>query len=587
MTFKSLLGVFSCLIFSGCWLSNRPLPIPLYGTEFPVPIQKNVVFSEPKKIIWNVVRSDSIHQGHLSHFDINKLPSQPFNPAGFRPVLKPAVTTSFRYNNLPDTILNLDLVPAKPLISKTLLLGNLKKTTLGTPRLKAESFHTFFQYGDEQGLPGQATEVTLHTRDRRIWIATSGGLSVLNGETLETLPYNYGVIFFMAEDAFGQLWITTRTNGLFVIDRKAGIQKQFANFRNLVEVMISKNGSIWITSAGDGVFTISPDQKTYKHLSKRNGLSSDLSIRSMEDPEGRIWITSYDTGVDIFDPSARKIKRLTNELTGRSKSIQTIQKTKNGDIYLSGIHRGIDIFNVRNETHKYLDSVPELMHAETYEMLEDQQERMWITTDSSGIVLLNKSLDSISSIGIRDGLEEDASFSLEKDSEQNMLVGTNSSGLIIFPAASRTAHHLAKKDGLIDNNVWAFLEDNENRLWLGTFSGVNIITPDKKIYQLQINDPLIKDERVDAIIQTKSGTIAMCGRESGLTLIDETSHRLEKIGTEEGMPSKNLRVLYEDSQGLLWIGTLDNGLIVFNPKNLSIRYINQLSGLSSNRVTSI
>ena len=50
---------------------------------------------------------------------------------------------------------------------------------------------------------------------------------------MEILPYNYGDIYFMAEDSLAQVWITTRTNGLFVINRKAGIQKQLPEFSNM------------------------------------------------------------------------------------------------------------------------------------------------------------------------------------------------------------------------------------------------------------------------------------------------------------------------------------------------------------------
>ncbi len=98
-------------------------------------------------------------------FDMSKLPSKSFNPLGFKAVPK-APVRPFYYNQLPDTLFNLDHIPSQPLISKTSLIGNIKKTNLGFPRLRADSYQTFFQYGDETGIAGQGVVSLLHARKR-------------------------------------------------------------------------------------------------------------------------------------------------------------------------------------------------------------------------------------------------------------------------------------------------------------------------------------------------------------------------------------------------------------------------------------
>jgi hypothetical protein len=219
MTLKHLPVIFSCLMFSGCWFFSHPVSMPLNESEFLKPTQKPFKFTGTRKFKWNEVPQDSIHPGHTIPFDIDKLPSRPFNPAGMVPILKPLVQTSFQYDKLPDTTLNLDAIPSERLVYKTSVLGSIKKTSLGQPKLKAESFNTSFEYSDEQGLASQSVESILHTRDGQCWIFTSRGLSILNGESLETFSTNYGDCFFMAEDTLGQVWIRTIKNGVFVINR--------------------------------------------------------------------------------------------------------------------------------------------------------------------------------------------------------------------------------------------------------------------------------------------------------------------------------------------------------------------------------
>ena len=119
-------------------------------------------------------------------------------------------------------------------------------------------------------------------------------------------------------------------------------------------------------------------------------------------------------------------------------------------------------------------------------MLEDDEGHMWVGTDSSGIYILNHQADSILHIGTNEGLEGGVINSLSKDAQQQMYVGTQSGGLDIFPPDHQIAHHLSTKEGFLDDNVWGFLEDSRKRLWIGSYGGVNIITPDQKIWKLQI-----------------------------------------------------------------------------------------------------
>ncbi|HTB23781.1 MAG TPA: ATP-binding protein, partial [Puia sp.] len=168
-----------------------------------------------------------------------------------------------------------------------------------------------------------------------------------------------------------------------------------------------------------------------------------------------------------------------------------------------------------------------------------------------------------------------------------MYVGTTTRGFNIFPPSDQVAHILRKRNGLLDDDVWGLLEDKKHRLWFGTFSGANIITPDQKIYSLIPNPNDRNSNRIDPIIQTGPDQFILAGDISGLILIDELKHTIEKIGLKEGLPSSDLFNLFEDSQGLIWIGTLNSGLILFDPQKRTMRLLNKAFGLSSNHVTQV
>ena len=401
---------------------------------------------------------------------------------------------------------------------------------------------------------------------------------------MQIIPFNYGSVYSMAEDRLGQVWIRSQEYGIFVIDRKTGIQKQ-AQIPPGVNLRIDKKGFIWVSSFRRGLYIISPDQKSFKHLTDKNGLSSINIIRTMEDRDGRIWISSGNKGIDILDLAAKKIKRLGTAQGLSGNNILSLAENRAGEVFASGFRHGVDIINIRKETLRHIDTAQGLRKSQVFNMLEDDGGRIWIGTDSNGVYLLSKNADSITHIGSKEGLGDDATWFLEKDDQQQMIVGTFSGGMNIFPADRRIAHHISKQDGLISNDVWGFFADNKQRLWIGTYNGINIITPDQKIIQLITNPG--GSSRTEAILQTGPDQFAVAGFGSGLYLLDESKHTIEKIGLKEGLPSINLLDMYYDRQGRLWIGSVDAGVFLFDPQKRTIRYLNQASGLSNNRVDGI
>jgi signal transduction histidine kinase/ligand-binding sensor domain-containing protein len=586
MRINPLFVFLTCLVFSGCWFSNRNIPLPDNASEFSKPVQKPFQLSEPRKIKWNPVHHDSSIHGQISPFDMNKLPVHSFNPEGFNALLNPMKSIPFHYNNLPDSSFDLDKIPSEPLILKVMVLGTIKKTTLGLPRLRAESFFTSFQYGEEQGLPGGNAKSILRSKDGFLWIATNEGLCILKGESMETIPFHYGDIYALAEDKQGLIWVRTSDQGVFIIDRKAGIQKQIVLPRGF-NLRIDKQGYIWICTFLEGIYLVNPDLKTYKNLKIKNGLSGNGFIRTFEDSSGRVWLSSSN-GVDILDFKEKKIKRLGTSQGLSSPFIISLAENRSGDIFAGTLKKGIDIINFQKETIQHLDSVQGLEKCLIFNMLNDDEDRMWIATDSLGIFILNRTKDSITHVGSREGLGDDATWFLYKDDQHQIYVGTTTAGFNIFPSSNHVAHLFKVKNGLLDDQVWGLLEDDKKRLWVGTYSGINIITPDQKIYSL-IPNPKDKNDknRIDPIIQTGPDQFKMAGDLTGLIMIDESKHTIEKIGLKEGLPETDLFNLYKDSHGMIWIGTIKSGLILFDPHTRIMRYLNKTSGLSSNRVTQV
>ena len=99
----------------------------------------------------------------------------------------------------------------------------------------------------------------------------------------------------------------------------------------------------------------------------------------------------------------------------------------------------------------------------------------------------------------------------------------------------------------MDNDVWGLLEDSKKRIVAGHLFRGEYYYPGQKIAQLKVNDPELKNER-DAIIQTGPEQFVLCGPGSGLSLIDESKHSLEKIGLKRDLPSHQSPEYYSGQQ---------------------------------------
>jgi signal transduction histidine kinase/ligand-binding sensor domain-containing protein len=582
MTLKRLFGISVCFIFSGCWFSNRQIPLPPEEAEYPPPVQKPLIFSDPVPVKWTTVPADSIHPGQISPFDLSKLPSQDFNPAAFSALSKPAVQRPFNYATLPDTVMDLDKIPAEPLVYKTSLIGVPKKVKLDLPRLRAESYFTSFQYSEVQGIPGMTVQSVLHTKDGLTWIGTEGGLCVIEGESLEIFPYKYGTIFNMAEDKEGRIWIRTGDNGVFEIDRKTGIQKQI-ELPFGVHIRIDLKGYIWICTFNYGISLISPDHKTFQHISIENGLGSNRSLRTLEDNDGRIWIGNLQSGLDILDLKENKIKRMGIAQGLSGNNVFSMAANNKGDIYIGGYNNGVDIINIGQNTFRYVEAINGEKKYRFYNMLSDDEGRLWIGTDSAGVYILNKNNDSVSHLSTPQGLGDSLTRCLSMNSQHQMYVGTYMGGMNVFPPGNVVAHHISTTDGLLNKEVWGLLEDDKDRKWIATHAGLNILMPDEKILKFQPDRR--GTNRFDPVIKTGPDEILTGGFETGLYLINVARKTSEHIGIREGLPGVEISNLFQDKRGLIWIATYNGIVTQFDLLKRTIHYFQIPGGPDSNRIT--
>jgi ligand-binding sensor domain-containing protein/signal transduction histidine kinase len=173
------------------------------------------------------------------------------------------------------------------------------------------------------------------------------------------------------------------------------------------------------------------------------------------------------------------------------------------------------------------------------------------------------------------------------DSNGEIWIGSIGNGLDLFDPESGNFTHfrpdLKNPASLSDDTVTAILRDSQGILWIGTHGGLEQYDPKTKQFihfRYNKNDSTsLSNNQVRALYEDKQGTLwvgtGSAFRNDGGRAEDGGLNRLDrKTGTftryfhhqndNNSLVSNKISAIYEDHEGILWIGTSLNGLHKMN-----------------------
>lgn len=122
---------------------------------------------------------------------------------------------------------------------------------------------------------------------------------------------------------------------------------------------------------------------------------------------------------------------------------------------------------------------------------------------------------------------------------------------------------------LFNNNVInTLVEDKNRKLWIGTVNGINIL--DKTTGKIEPVERKKFDAKCVWTFLYSRDSVLWIGTAEGLYRYDEKADSFHvyknKIEILSDIYREDIRVLYEDSEGFIWIGTWGNGVVRFDPR---------------------
>lgn len=180
-------------------------------------------------------------------------------------------------------------------------------------------------------------------------------------------------------------------------------------------------------------------------------------------------------------------------------------------------------------------NTPQILTNEISALLVDHEGALWIGSHGGGLARLKD--NKFTSYTAQLGHSSDAIQALFEDQNGDIWVGTDGAGIVRrHQGVFRSYTH---RDGLPDDTVFSICGDRHGGLWVGTHSGLS----------------------------------------------HWVNGRITTINEAAGSPLVNVRSVYEDAAGTLWIGTNGAGLASFS--NGLFRRYTTADGLTSNAIWSI
>ncbi|MEM6396823.1 MAG: ATP-binding protein [Bacteroidota bacterium] len=415
----------------------------------------------------------------------------------------------------------------------------------------------------------------------------------LTDKLLTGIPIN-GIEPFIYRDRQGQIWMPT-TSGLICLDVKLDIVRRIstnelfaaAGLRGngqLLSFFQDREGTYW-AGTDRGIFQLVP-QVSFRQSILEN-IESPLSrTREVVKLGDTLWLArpgGLYRYIDKIDAEPQLF------LTGR---FQSLEPDFQGNIYAFDMGTSPDrLLRIRydgNRVGEVVKSCPSQEGSENWDMALDHQRRVWVARQND-LLCYDPKRDTCFVINlIKDGRIL-APFILELlvDNQNRMWIGTVYSGLLLIEDIAQL-----QGDATIDPRQYLYDPDDpyslstsliqqlhqtrSGTIWVGTDGGLNRLREDEKGFDRFLRSDRMPDDKILGISSDDRGKIWFSTISHGIISYDPVSDNYRTVGSTDGLlgDAMFLSSVWRDEEGFLFFGG-QAGLQAFHPDSIDAGSIYQ------------
>lgn len=443
-----------------------------------------------------------------------------------------------------------------------------------------------------------------------LWIGTAFGLNQFDRDTGEfhhfysdpanprSLSFNF--ITTLYEDSRGDLWVGT-INGLNRMNTAdKSVTRYFyrpgfesGNVESLITAIYEdSNQRLWIGTE-DGLHLFDRDTgniTTFRHDENDDTSLSDNIIRSiLEDSRGVLWIGTENGGLNALTGSSGEFRftrfesNINNPFSLPHPAVKVMYESSDQMFWVGTGSGGISYTSLKEPSFEHYKYEPyleaSLSSNSILSFTEADENVILVGTDGGGITLIDTNSGDFYHFMSEEenpaSLSSDFVRSLHTDERGDIWIGYYNGGVTRYVPETGDVTHLRAEPGntdgkLVTDHVFVIYEDTENdHMWFGTdFGGLNRFDTESEEF-LPFSDPFLSYLAVRTIYEDSQGIIWIGTEGGGLLQLDKDTTSLLNwfIQGAFGLTSNTVYTIHEDMNGVIWAGTAEDGLFRYDRDN--------------------
>lgn len=276
-------------------------------------------------------------------------------------------------------------------------------------------------------------------------------------------------------DSQDRLWVGT-SEGLFCLKKDKNGNDEFTTFPtpetlNVLSIFEDLFGNLWVGTFGQGLYVFHPNNGQVRHLTSKDGLSND-NILSIDGQDQRIWLATLGGATEIafekniFDGAALKFQKLDHESGLSANFIYKVYIDKKGQTWFGTDGKGVSVLENGRVTNYPINTDGKEGPSTVYSITEAPNGHIWLSTDKFGLFEFDG--QSFSPLPINDGIRDLEITSLAS-SKNGEIVIVHPSGIdLLLPDASHLVFY-DQEVGIenLDANLNAVCTDRFGHVWVG------------------------------------------------------------------------------------------------------------------------
>ena len=455
-------------------------------------------------------------------------------------------------------------------------------------------------FGADKSLSNNFVTALALDGDGYVWVGTESGLNRIAGFTCSVfkkttsqkqesgLRYNDKILSLFYDENSNQLLVGTEAS-LSVYDCARGIFVHQLCGDSLVvyglaDIARRQAGGMWLLFGNGRLQWLD---------GKQNRLTSvklDKTVGSrcvLDDGQGHLYVGHSHEGMTLFNvinksdgtPTVRVMRSFVHaeddETSLPGNNVRKLFRDSRGNIWV-GTDHGLALYDPLRGSFSKVEHLGQDFDDNVYDIKEMPDESLWVAMDVGGVCTLSlKEVDYM----LRQGrlhfgseprfvLSSNNTRCILRDNYGNIWIGCHSTGLDFIGSRKPFLHRLPYFDQFNRlKRTYAVGNDGAGRLWVGSEDELSLWSSGRLEGEWRINNMRNRLHSFPRCLMADSQGYVWLGMEDeGVVRFNVRTHTFEPINIGHG--AADIHTFFEDTDGRVWIGS-EHGLCVYDHGKIS------------------